>query len=110
LKRGEIWTAAGGPAYAGQPRPVLIIQDDSFAETASVTVCLITTHALDAPLVRPVLAPTAAHGLEAPSSVMIDKITTLPRARQRDRLGIVPAATMREVNRAMLIFLGMAAR
>lgn len=30
MKRGEIWTVAGGKDYGGKPRPVLIIQDDRF--------------------------------------------------------------------------------
>jgi mRNA-degrading endonuclease toxin of MazEF toxin-antitoxin module len=43
VKRGEIWTMAGGSGYAGKPSPVLIVQDDAFAQRNSVTVCLITT-------------------------------------------------------------------
>jgi mRNA-degrading endonuclease toxin of MazEF toxin-antitoxin module len=34
VKRGEIWTAAGG-VYASKPRPSLIIQDDRFDATAT---------------------------------------------------------------------------
>jgi mRNA interferase MazF len=33
VKRGEIWTMAGGPGYATKPRPAVIIQDDGFSET-----------------------------------------------------------------------------
>jgi hypothetical protein len=29
LKRGDIWTVAGGKDYAGKPRPV-VVQDDGF--------------------------------------------------------------------------------
>ena len=50
MKRGEIWTMAGGSGYAGKPRPVLIVQDDAFAERDSVTVCLITTDPADLPV------------------------------------------------------------
>src|SRR5262245_46046549 len=49
VRRGEIWTAAGG-VYAAKPRPVLMIQDDHFSGTDSVTVCPMTTAAVDAPL------------------------------------------------------------
>ena len=31
MNRGEIWTVAGVPAYAGKPRPAVIVQDDAFA-------------------------------------------------------------------------------
>ena len=31
MKRGEIWTMAGGSGYASKARPVVIVQDDAFA-------------------------------------------------------------------------------
>jgi len=46
---------AGGSGYAGKPRPVLIVQDDAFAERDSVTVCLITTDPADLPVFRKAL-------------------------------------------------------
>ncbi len=42
MKRGEIWTMAGGLDYAGKPRPAVIIQDDGFTETLSIAVCPLT--------------------------------------------------------------------
>ena len=36
MRRGDIWTVAGGKDYAGKPRPVVIVQDDSFDATASI--------------------------------------------------------------------------
>lgn len=52
MRRGEIWTVAGGNDYAGKPRPVVIVQDDSFDATDSITVCALTTDPTDAPLFR----------------------------------------------------------
>ncbi len=43
MKRGEIWTVSGGQGYAGKPRPAVIIQDDRFDATASITICAFTT-------------------------------------------------------------------
>lgn len=37
MRRGEVWTAAGGKNYAGKPRPVLVVQDDRFDATDSIT-------------------------------------------------------------------------
>ncbi len=105
-KRGEIWSASGGPDYAGKPRPVLILQDDSF-ETDSVTVCLLTTQALDAPLVRPEIEPTAGTGLRETSYAMIDKISTVQRARLGKRIGALTRAQMTPINRATIVFLGL---
>jgi len=39
MRRGDIWTVAGGKDYAGKARPVVILQDDSFDGTESVTIC-----------------------------------------------------------------------
>ena len=53
MRRGEIWTVAGGIDYAGKPRPAVILQDDRFDATASITICAFTTDPADAPLFRP---------------------------------------------------------
>jgi mRNA interferase MazF len=57
LRRGEIWTAAAGSGYVGEPRPVVIVQDDRFDATDSVTVCGLTTDPTDAPLLRVAIEP-----------------------------------------------------
>ena len=57
MRRGEIWTASGGPDYAGKPRPVVIVQDNRFDATGSINVCPLTTDPTDAPLFRPVIEP-----------------------------------------------------
>ena len=80
MKRADIWTVAGGPEYAGKPRPAVIIQDDAFAETASITVCPFTTHLVDAPLIRLSIDPTRQNGLNVASHVMVDKITTVAKS------------------------------
>jgi len=57
VKRGEICTVAGGKAYAGKPRPVVILQDDRFDMTDSLTVCAFTADPTDAPLFRLLIKP-----------------------------------------------------
>jgi mRNA interferase MazF len=42
VRRGEIWTVAGGAAYAGKPRPAVIVQDDRFDGNDPVVVCPMT--------------------------------------------------------------------
>ncbi|HXW84665.1 MAG TPA: type II toxin-antitoxin system PemK/MazF family toxin [Candidatus Binataceae bacterium] len=110
MRRGEIWTVAGGKDYASKPRPAVIVQDDSFDRTDSVTVCVFTTNPTDAPLLRLRVEPSAANGLRAESRLMVDKITTVPRARLRTRLGRLTDDEMVRLNRAMMVFLGAAAR
>jgi len=37
VRRGELWTAAGEKLYPGKPRPLLVLQDDRFDATDSIT-------------------------------------------------------------------------
>src|SRR5437763_9624028 len=79
MKRGEIWTISGGKDYAGKPRPAVILQDDRFDATASITICAFTTDTTDAPLFRIPVVPNEGNGLHAPCRLMADKITTVPK-------------------------------
>jgi mRNA interferase MazF len=109
MKRGEIWTVAGGNAYAGKPRPAVIIQDDAFDATASVIVCALTTELVEAPLFRLSIEPNPENGLRAPCRLMIDKITSLPKSRLGKRVGRLDDDDLVRLNRAALVFLGLAA-
>ena len=108
MRRGEIWTAAGGKDYAGKPRPVVIVQDDRFDATGSITVCAFTTDSTDAPLFRVPIAPNERNGLRSPCRLMVDKITTVAKAKLGSRIGRLDDADIVRLNRAMLVFLGLA--
>jgi mRNA interferase MazF len=109
MKRGDIWTVAGGKDYAGKPRPAVIIQEDSFDASNSVTICLFTTSdEIDAPLFRLPVEANEKNGLRAPSRMMVDKITTLPRSKANGRIGRLDDEDILRLNRAMLVFLGLA--
>jgi mRNA interferase MazF len=108
VRRGDIHIAAARGAYSGKPRPVVIVQDDRFDATASVTVCPLSTRSVEAPLTRIAVEPTPATGIEQASQIMIDKITTMPRANVRDHLGRLTDADLIRLDRALLVFLGLA--
>jgi mRNA interferase MazF len=108
MKRGEVWTAAGGPDYAGKPRPVVILQDDRFDATGSVTVCGLTTDPTDAPLFRLPLEPNERNGLREPCRMAVDKITTMPRSKLGRRIGRLEYDDLMRLNRAAIVFLGLA--
>lgn len=61
MTRGEVWTVSYA-GYAGK-RPAVIVQDDRFDATESVTVCIFTTDETEAPLFRLPIAPSAGNGL-----------------------------------------------
>lgn len=108
MRRGEVWTVAGGGGYAGKPRPVVILQDDSFDATDSITICAFTTDATEAPLFRLPVQPNERNGLLMASRLMVDKITTVPKARVGACLGRLDDEDMVRLNRAVLVFLGLA--
>jgi mRNA interferase MazF len=107
MRRGDIWTASGGNDYAGKPRPVVIVQDDSFDSTASITVCAFTTDETDAPLIRLHIGPTAHNGLRLASRLMVDKLTTVPKSKLRKRIGRLEDQNIVRLNQAILVFLGL---
>ena len=108
MKRGEIWTAAGGKDYAGKPRPVVIVQDDRFDATSSITVCPCTSDPTEAPLFRILVEPSPLNGLASASRLMVDKVTTVPKAKIGKRIGRLGNEDAVRLDRAMMVFLGLA--
>jgi mRNA interferase MazF len=108
MRRGDIWTIAGGKDYAGKPRPVVIVQDDSFDATNSITICAFTTDETDAPLFRLPVEPNERNGLRAASRLMVDKITTVPKIKVGAHVGRLDDEDILRLNQAVLVFLGLA--
>lgn len=108
MKRGDVWTVAGGGNYAGKPRPAVIVQDDRFDATASVTICAFTSDPAEAPLFRLLVEPSAENGLTLASRLMVDKITTVSKTKLGTRIGRISDEDTVRLNRAILVFLGLA--
>ncbi|CDN46971.1 type II toxin-antitoxin system PemK/MazF family toxin [Neorhizobium galegae] len=108
MKRGEVWTVSGGNDYAGKPRPCVVVQDDSFGGTDSVTICIFTTYEVDAPLFRLHVRPDERNGLHQASWLTVDKIATVPRSKIGERLGRLRDDDILRLNRSALVFLGLA--
>ena len=109
MKRGEIWTVSGGHDHGGKPRPAVILQDDAFDATASVTICAFTTDPTEAPLFRLLVLPGERNGLRVPSRLMVDKIATVPKSKVGARVGSLENGDILRLNQAVLVFLGLAA-
>lgn len=105
MRRGDVVTVAGG-VYASKPRPALIVQDDRFDATDSLTVCPFTSTEVDAPLLRVPVAADERNGLGQDSYLMVDKITTVRRSNAHTVVGRLEATTMVEFERRLLVFLG----
>ena len=108
MNRGDVWTVAGGKDYAGKPRPAVIVQDNSFDATDSVTICAFTNDETDAPLFRLPIAPNEYNGLQVACRLMVDKISTVPKAKFGAHVGRLDDADIPRLNQAVLVFLGLA--
>jgi len=107
MKRGSIVTVAIQGDF-GKGRPALVVQSDLFAEHPSVNVLLMSRELVDMPIFRINVAPTAQNGLNLHSQIQIDKMFTVKREKIGSVIGQLEDETMVAVNRAMLVFLGLA--
>jgi mRNA interferase MazF len=108
MRRGDVWIVAGAKDYAGKARPVVILQDDSFDGTESITICAFTTDDTDAPLFRLPVEPSERNGLRAPCRLMVDKVTTVPKSKLGAHIGRLDDEDVLRLNQAVLVFLGLA--
>ena len=109
MRRGDIWTVSGGKDYSGKPRPVVIVEDNAFDATESITVCAFTTDPTEAPLFRLPVEPNERNGLRCSSRLMVDKITTVPKSKLGERTGRLDDEDVVRLNQAVMVFLGLAA-
>ena len=107
MRRGDLVTVAMAGDF-GKPRPALVIQSDHFEDAATVTVLLVSSTLVDAPLIRVAVAPTANNGLQKPSQIMIDKVMSIRRDKVGPVLGSLEGDTMLSVTRSLAVFLGLA--
>lgn len=108
MKRGDIVTVAAKGHYSGKPRPALVIQSDLFSELPSVTIALVTSEIIEAPLLRFTIAPSDETGLQRTSQIMIDKLVTVPRTDIGKVIGAIDDESMLAVERLLALFLGIA--
>ena len=99
---------AADSGYSSKPRPMLVIQDDSFTNTNSVTIIPITSTITDTPLFRIPIPATTATGLRVDSFLMVDKIMTVKRSSATTHVGHAPYEVMVAADRAIATFLGLA--
>jgi mRNA interferase MazF len=93
----------------GKPRPALVVQSDMFNEThTTITVALISSDLIDAPIFRVNIDPTEENGLNHKSQIQVDKIMTIKKDKVGSVIGKADDTTMIKVNRAMAVWVGLA--
>jgi mRNA interferase MazF len=107
MNRGSFVTIAMQGDF-GKPRPALVIQSDQFNEHATVTVLLVSSTLVDAPLFRVTVQPDKTNNMQKPSQVMVDKAMTVKRDKLGEAFGSAGDEIMLEVGRCLAVFLGIA--
>jgi mRNA interferase MazF len=111
VKRGDIFFADLSPVVGSEQggfRPVLVIQNDignRFSPT--VIVAAITAQIQKAKLPTHVEIPADPDGLERDSVILLEQIRTIDKQRLTDKITHLDQATMRRVNEALQISLGL---
>ncbi|HQS02349.1 MAG: growth inhibitor PemK [Halothiobacillus sp. 24-54-40] len=106
MKRGDLLGIVLQGDF-GKPRPALIIQSDQFDTLGTLTVLLLTSTLIDAPLLRVTLTPNAQNGLQKVSQVMIDKAMTIRRDKLGTVFGTLGSEHLLQINRSLAVFLGI---
>src|SRR5216684_7007931 len=107
MKRGSVVTVAIQGDF-GKARPALVVQSDLFADHTSIAVLLMSSDIVAAPLIRLDVKPSDQNGLRALSQIAIDKMFTVRREKIGGVIGQIEDETMIAVNRAMVVFYGLA--
>jgi mRNA interferase MazF len=87
---------------------MVVVQDDRFDDTDSVTVCAFTSDATEAPLLRLPVQANETNGLHRDSSLMVDKVLTVPRSQLHQHIGRLSDEDMVRLGRMMVVSVGLA--
>jgi mRNA interferase MazF len=111
VKRGDVFYADLSPVVGseqGGVRPVLIIQNDignRFSPT--VIVSAITAQIQKAKLPTHVEIEAKNHGMERDSVILLEQIRTIDKQRLTDKITHLDDDTMRKVDEALQISVGL---
>jgi mRNA interferase MazF len=106
VKRGDVIIAAP-PSPFNKPRPALVIQSLFSDHDETVVVALITSDLSRYGAVRIPVQPSELNGLRKPSEIMVDNLQSVALDRIGGLVGEVDVITMRRVDLALRMFLGL---
>jgi mRNA interferase MazF len=109
-RRGEVYLVNFDPTIGHEiqkTRPAVIIQNDVSNQYSPITiVAAISSHFGNPPHPREVILPSKS-GVSKPSAVILNQIRSVDRKRLIRRLGTLDGPTMRKVDEALVISLGL---
>jgi len=112
MNRGEIWWASLSPPKGSGPgyrRPVLIVQANSFNQSAisTVLVAVITSNLALAQAPGNVRLSKADSSLSKASVVNVSQVLTIERSVVTEKVGSLSARAMARVNEGLKLVLGL---
>jgi mRNA interferase MazF len=107
VKRGDVVLMVV-PSELGRPRPGVIVQADEFKDLTTIFVCPISSYVQDNLPLRPTIEAKPSSGLRLRSQIMTDKMVALRRDRVRRVIGRLDSETAQQLDRALLVVLGLA--
>lgn len=112
-KRGEVYLVGFDPSIGAEiqrTRPALILQNDIANRHSPVTIVAAITSQFEERLYpTEVLVTPREGGLRARSVVLLNQIRTIDKRRLVRRLGTLTPATMRRIDTAIGVSLGLVA-
>ena len=109
-KRGEIYLVSFDPAVGAEiqkSRPALVVQNNIGNLHSPVTIVAAITSNVRRQGPTGVLVNTPEGGLTMDSVVLLNQIRTVDKRRLLKRLGASRAATMRQIDQAIMISLAL---
>ena len=108
VKRGDVALVVV-PTELGRPRPGVVVQADEFNEELStIFICPVSSDLQEGLPLRPIIEAGPSNGLRLRSQIMTDKMIALRRDRVRGVIGKFVVETSEQLDRALLVVLGLA--
>jgi mRNA interferase MazF len=96
------------PSDLGRPRPGIVVQASEISDGLStIFVCPVSSDLQDRISLRPLIEGAPENGLRLRSQIMTDKLVALRRDRIRRVIGRIDAETSEQLDRALLVLLGL---
>jgi mRNA interferase MazF len=112
-RRGEVYLVSLDPTVGAEirkTRPAVVVQNDPANRRSPITIVAAVTAQFEEPLYpTEVLVRAPQGGLTTDSVVLLNQIRSVDKRRLVRRLGVLKAETMKEIDRALLVSLGLVA-
>jgi mRNA interferase MazF len=96
------------PSDLGRPRPGIVVQSDEFAaDLFTIFACPVSSDLQDKRQLRPLIEAAPENGLPVRSQIMTDRLVALRRDRIRRVIGRIDTETSEQLDRALLLVLGL---